>query len=173
MHCAGDSRGEAASQWCVWVTRTACVEILTVTPQSNNKQRLVPFAIQSLLRSALLCLRTQLKGGSADATLYYFLVEITGITGGILNATRSPERFSPGTFDFWFNSHQIMHILTAMSQLSCFYAGETDYYYWSHNTCPADLSSLAQGHSLQLSAPELPSTWIGNQWAILKGQRPL
>ena len=157
----------------MWVTRTACVEILTVTPQSNNKQRLVPFAIQSLLRSALLCLRTQLKGGSAGATLYYFLVEITGITGGILNATRSPERFSPGTFDLWFNSHQIMHILTAMSQLSCFYAGEADYYYWSQNSCPANLPSLAQEHSLQQSAPELPSTWIGNQWAILKGQRTL
>ena len=34
----------------------------------------------------------------------------TGSIGGIIYATRIPERWMPGTFDLVFNSHQIWHV---------------------------------------------------------------
>ena len=32
------------------------------------------------------------------------------VTGGLIYAIRIPERFYPGKFDMWFNSHQIFHV---------------------------------------------------------------
>ncbi|KAH9975846.1 hemolysin-III related-domain-containing protein [Lactifluus volemus] len=44
------------------------------------------------------------------------------ISGGVIYANRVPERLSPGRFDIFFSSHQILHIfvvLAALSQYAC------------------------------------------------------
>ena len=73
----------------------------------TNKKRLIPFGVLSFMRLVVLGMRIYLRQGSAEGTLLYIAVEVTGITGGLLNAARAPECFFPGYFDIWFNSHQV------------------------------------------------------------------
>lgn len=40
-------------------------------------------------------------------SFYYVMVEVFGIGGGILNATRLPEKWAPGKYDIVGNSHQV------------------------------------------------------------------
>ena len=35
----------------------------------------------------------------------------TYVAGGLLYMFKVPERFKPGLFDLWFNSHQLFHVL--------------------------------------------------------------
>eukprot|EP00667_Euglena_gracilis_P015486 EG_transcript_16108 len=42
--------------------------------------------------------------------------------GGTVNAARFPERGRPGRFDYWLNSHQLMHILMSFAMF-CTYRG--------------------------------------------------
>ena len=65
----------------------------------------------------MLTLRIRLGAGSAEGTQLYVGVEVTGILGGLLNVARFPECLAPGRFDILFNSHQLMHVLTAMCQV--------------------------------------------------------
>lgn len=44
---------------------------------------------------------------------WFFLMAVMYITGAGLYAARIPERFFPGKFDIWFQSHQIFHVLVA------------------------------------------------------------
>lgn len=36
------------------------------------------------------------------------------LIGSIFSATRTPERFYPGKFDYLFNSHNIMHMFVVL-----------------------------------------------------------
>ncbi|EKX48512.1 hypothetical protein GUITHDRAFT_105658 [Guillardia theta CCMP2712] len=99
------------------------------------KERLLPFGIQSLARGISLIFRMTLGYASKEATLLYLATEFLGIAGGMINAMRAPESIFPGMFDTWLNSHQIMHILTAMAQFCVFYACQTDYEYWQRTSC--------------------------------------
>ncbi|CAG2111087.1 unnamed protein product [Medioppia subpectinata] len=62
------------------------------------------------------------------------------ITGGLLYASRIPERFFPGKCDYWFHSHQLFHILVICAAV-VHYHGITcmaDYRLNSPNAvCPA------------------------------------
>ncbi|KAL6306369.1 HlyIII-domain-containing protein [Sparassis latifolia] len=52
------------------------------------------------------------------------------ISGALLYANRIPERFSPGTFDHFFASHQIFHfhvVLAALSHYACILTG---FHHW-------------------------------------------
>ncbi|EHB10068.1 Adiponectin receptor protein 1 [Heterocephalus glaber] len=48
--------------------------------------------------------------GAVGQMGWFFLVAVTYITGAGLYAVRIPERFFPGKFDIWFQSHQILHV---------------------------------------------------------------
>lgn len=39
------------------------------------------------------------------------------VLGGVLYAGRIPERFWPGKCDYWFQSHQIFHILVIVAAI--------------------------------------------------------
>lgn len=68
----------------------------------------------------------------ASAALY--------IGGALLYANRIPERFSPGTFDYFFSSHQIFHMCVVLAALA-HYASVlvvVDHWHARHfGTCPA------------------------------------
>lgn len=62
--------------------------------------------------------------------LWFVLLEALGyISGALLYAARVPERWSPGTFDFFGHSHQIFHILVVLSALAHFKALVQSYIY--------------------------------------------
>ncbi|KAM4873799.1 adiponectin receptor protein 1-like [Thomomys bottae] len=52
---------------------------------------------------------------------WFFLMAFMYIAGAGLYAARIPERFSPGKFDLWFQSHQIFHVLVVGAALIHFY----------------------------------------------------
>lgn len=84
------------------------------------KERLVPFAVFGVLRYIFLMVRLTLQYlgygcGTPDALFYCILMDCCAFTGGVINILRVPEKWFPGHFDIFGNSHQIMHVLTALS----------------------------------------------------------
>ncbi|KAH9941612.1 HlyIII-domain-containing protein [Epithele typhae] len=61
------------------------------------------------------------------------------IFGALLYANRIPERFSPGTFDFFFSSHQIFHCFVVAAALAHYASILTAFDHWHHRVtgCPA------------------------------------
>ncbi|OSD01469.1 HlyIII-domain-containing protein [Trametes coccinea BRFM310] len=61
------------------------------------------------------------------------------ISGALLYANRVPERFSPGTFDYFFASHQIFHFFVVAAAFAT-YAGILTAFHHTHRRlvgCPA------------------------------------
>ncbi|KAF8916503.1 hemolysin-III related-domain-containing protein [Mucidula mucida] len=54
------------------------------------------------------------------------------LIGATLYANRIPERFAPGTFDYFFSSHQIFHVCVVMAALSHFESISTALHFWHH-----------------------------------------
>ncbi|KAI1786712.1 hemolysin-III related-domain-containing protein [Ganoderma leucocontextum] len=61
------------------------------------------------------------------------------ITGALLYANRIPERFSPGTFDYFFASHQIFHFFVVAAALAHYASVLTAFGHWHRRLgeCPA------------------------------------
>lgn len=57
------------------------------------------------------------------------------ILGGIIGALRVPERCFPGRFDFFFNSHHIMHVLVLVAVVQMHYAAKLDLIWLSDPQC--------------------------------------
>lgn len=82
----------------------------------SNVHRLQSFAWQAMFRFLLFMLRLTGAGRGSPASLHFYLtMDTLALLGGLVNICRLPERFSPGRFDYWFNSHQIMHIMVILS----------------------------------------------------------
>ncbi|XP_067226155.1 progestin and adipoQ receptor family member 4 isoform X3 [Chanodichthys erythropterus] len=84
----------------------------------SNVHRLQSFVWQAFFRFLLFMLRLTGAGrGSPSSLRLYFTMDALALLGGLVNISRLPERFSPGRFDYWLNSHQIMHIMVILSIL--------------------------------------------------------
>lgn len=84
----------------------------------SNVRRLRSFTWQALFRFVLFMLRLIGAGEGSPASLRLYLsMDMLALVGGLVNISRFPERFSPGGFDYWCNSHQIMHIMVILSIL--------------------------------------------------------
>jgi len=69
-------------------------------------------------------------------------VQVLSALGAIVNVLRIPEKWFhdqaaadkgvrvAGRFDYWLNSHQIMHILVALSLLHLHWGAAADYHYF-------------------------------------------
>jgi len=57
--------------------------------------------------------------------IFLFLMAAFYISGGLIYANRIPERFCPGLFDIWGQSHQILHICVIIAALSCYHGAIT------------------------------------------------
>jgi predicted membrane channel-forming protein YqfA (hemolysin III family) len=75
-------------------------------------------------------------------TLFYFifilffpLKDAISILGGFIGAMRIPERWFPGRFDFFFNSHHIMHVLVLVAVVQMHYASKLDLIWLSDPQC--------------------------------------
>lgn len=109
-----------------------------VTARSSVR-RLRSFAGQALFRFFFLGLRWVGVGGGSPTSLRHFLtMEALAVSGGVINIARVPERFCPGLFDYWCNSHQIMHVLVVGSILSLHWGVLDDLLWINTYDCPAD-----------------------------------
>ncbi|XP_046906763.1 progestin and adipoQ receptor family member 4-like isoform X2 [Hypomesus transpacificus] len=90
--------------------------IYSATTARSNTRRLRAFAWQALFRLGLFLLRWGGPGAGSPSSLRLFLtMDLLALLGGLVNISRVPERFHPGLFDYWCNSHQIMHVLVICS----------------------------------------------------------
>jgi len=95
------------------------------------------FALSSIRGRALLCagfclarlattlavyINTAAVCGTFAAFGHHLLGYAFTFAGGYVNASRLPERWQPGQWDLWGNSHQLMHILMVVAQV-CTYRG--------------------------------------------------
>ncbi|XP_001920113.1 progestin and adipoQ receptor family member 4 [Danio rerio] len=84
----------------------------------SNIHRLQSFIWQAGFRFVLFMFRLIGPGrGSPSSLQLYLTMDALAMFGGLVNVSRFPERFSPGRFDYWLNSHQIMHIMVVLSIL--------------------------------------------------------
>lgn len=86
--------------------------IYCATTARTNILRLRAFVWQGLFRFSLFLFRVFGSGvGSPNSLRLFVIMDSLAVLGGLVNITQIPERFIPGWFDNWGNSHQIMHIM--------------------------------------------------------------
>ncbi|GAA5860768.1 hypothetical protein JCM5353_003115 [Sporobolomyces roseus] len=111
-------------------TASAATIYVVISPNARTPafRRIRTWLFISLGLSAVLPVghaihRYGLEAASANIALFWLaLGGAFYIVGALLYAERTPERFSPGRFDFFGSSHQIFHILICLAA-------------WSHFTC--------------------------------------
>ncbi|KAG1941187.1 progestin and adipoQ receptor family [Pimephales promelas] len=105
----------------------------------DNVHRLQSFAWQALFRFVLFLLRLTGAGKGSPASLrLYLTMDALALVGGLVNISRLPERFSPGRFDYWLNSHQIMHIMVILSILYLHWGTLEDLKWLKVYHCPGE-----------------------------------
>ena len=83
------------------------------------KFRVVAFTAQYIIRILVILIRlTSLAEGLPRNTIYYIVLEVLCTIGFIANTFRIPERWFPGKLDYYFNSHNLMHISTTLAILA-------------------------------------------------------
>ncbi|XP_043927125.1 progestin and adipoQ receptor family member 4 [Protopterus annectens] len=105
----------------------------------SNITRLQSFAWQAFFRFLFFYLRWLDVGTGSPTSLFSFLVmDAVALVGGIINVARVPERWKPGKFDYWFNSHQIMHVLVVVSIMYLHWGVTADLIWISNYKCPSE-----------------------------------
>ncbi|XP_050537260.1 progestin and adipoQ receptor family member 4 [Daktulosphaira vitifoliae] len=90
------------------------------------------FFLPITIRMTSVILRSTSHGGGSQSALgYVVLADLSSVIGGIINASRWPEKYFPGNFDFVFNSHNIMHLLVLLAM------------YWMHQVNIQDILWLS------------------------------
>ncbi|GMH44266.1 hypothetical protein BSKO_12200 [Bryopsis sp. KO-2023] len=112
----------------------------------TSKQRGLPLLALLALRIAFLSTRPTLGGASMEAFWVYAAAEVVSFVGGVVNVLRIPERWGPppkprtqARFDYWANSHQLMHIFVTIAMIIMHYGLAIDVKYFQNPlaTCPA------------------------------------
>ena len=74
---------------------------------------------------------------------YYILMDCVALIGAAINVCKFPERFRPGLFDIYFNSHQIMHLCAMGSIIFLNEAVKLDVIFLSQTKC-RDMTIVSQ-----------------------------
>lgn len=98
--------------------------------------RAAPMLGMLVIRLSALVYRFVHSSGSIRGCYLHLGMEVCAISGAIINVSRCPEKWfvperkrTAGAFDYWLNSHQIMHVLTLASLVLKFLAVSEDYAY--------------------------------------------
>ncbi|EFX81652.1 hypothetical protein DAPPUDRAFT_196031 [Daphnia pulex] len=134
----GALTGVIAATYCF----PACIGIVIVLIYSLSclwglyKDRRLCFFLPVVIRLTLGILRTMhLASGHPDSISHVWLQDAISILGGFIGAMRIPERWFPGRFDFFFNSHHIMHVLVLVAVVQMHYASKLDLIWLSDPQC--------------------------------------
>ncbi|KAH7721894.1 adipor-like receptor [Aphelenchoides avenae] len=87
-----------------------------------------------------------------DENSFYWLLAMAClyIFGAFLYATRTPERFFPGKCDYWFQSHQLLHLFVVAAALTHYVGISEMAMKRLTGTCPADDSLASQSLHTEL-----------------------
>ncbi|XP_043959190.1 progestin and adipoQ receptor family member 4 isoform X2 [Gambusia affinis] len=112
--------------------------IYCATTAHTNFLRLRAFVWQVLFRVSLFLFRVYGNGvGSPDSLRLFVIMDSLALLGGLVNVIQIPERFSPGLFDNWGNSHQIMHVMVVCSIVYLHWGTMEDLAWIKTFQCPA------------------------------------
>eukprot|EP01023_Acetabularia_acetabulum_P014432 TRINITY_DN1705_c0_g2_i2.p2 TRINITY_DN1705_c0_g2~~TRINITY_DN1705_c0_g2_i2.p2 ORF type:complete len:192 (-),score=18.13 TRINITY_DN1705_c0_g2_i2:52-627(-) len=108
--------------------------LLTSLRSRSPFKRAVPMFVLLLGRLMVFGLRVSFGSTYSLPIVWYLIAESSALVGGIINVVKIPEKWvcfggvrQQGLFDYWFNSHQLMHILVIIS-ISCFVCGACNDY---------------------------------------------
>ncbi|KAL2766577.1 progestin and adipoQ receptor family member 4 isoform 2 [Daubentonia madagascariensis] len=105
----------------------------------STSARLRAFSWQAAARLLVFGARGMGLGSGAPGSLpCYLRMDALALLGGLVNVARLPERWGPGRFDYWGNSHQIMHLLSVGSILQLHAGVVPDLLWAAHHACPVD-----------------------------------
>lgn len=105
----------------------------------STSARLRAFGWQAGARLLVFGARGVGLGSGAPGSLpCYLRMDALALLGGLVNVARLPERWGPGRFDYWGNSHQIMHLLSVGSILQLHAGVVPDLLWAAHHACPPD-----------------------------------
>ncbi|KAM9149455.1 progestin and adipoQ receptor family member 4 isoform 2-T2 [Pangshura tecta] len=120
-------------------TALSSYAIICAVTAHSNVRRLRSFAWQALFRFFFFYLRWAGLGmGHPSSLRSYLIMDGLALLGGVINISRVPERWQPGRFDYWFNSHQIMHVLVVVSILYLHWGVVADLLWVTSYACPQD-----------------------------------
>lgn len=113
--------------------------IYSATTARTNVLRLRAFAWQALFRFSLFLFRVYGSGvGSPDSLRLFVIMDSLAVLGGVVNIIQIPERFSPGLFDNWGNSHQIMHVMVICAIIYLHWGTLEDLAWIKSYQCPTE-----------------------------------
>lgn len=113
--------------------------IYCATTARTNVLRLWAFVWQVMFRFSLFLFRVYGDGaGSPDSLRLFVIMDSLAVLGGLINVIQIPERFVPGLFDNWGNSHQIMHVMVICSIIYLHWGTLEDLTWVKNYQCPAD-----------------------------------
>lgn len=105
----------------------------------STSARLRAFGWQAGARLLVFGARGVGLGSGAPGSLpCYLRMDALALLGGLVNVARLPERWGPGRFDYWGNSHQIMHLLSVGSILQLHAGVVPDLLWAARHACPPD-----------------------------------
>uniref|UniRef100_A0A4W6CNM4 Progestin and adipoQ receptor family member 4 n=1 Tax=Lates calcarifer TaxID=8187 RepID=A0A4W6CNM4_LATCA len=113
--------------------------IYCATTARTNVLRLRAFVWQALFRFSLFLFRVYGSGvGSPNSLRLFVIMDSLAVLGGLVNIIQIPERFSPGLFDNWGNSHQIMHVMVICSIIYLHWGTLEDLAWIKTYQCPTE-----------------------------------
>lgn len=118
------------------------VLFVCIMKATTSKTKMQPLVALGVIRVLILypvrCIMTSMGYTTGPlGTIWYLLgVEIIGLIGGIINVSRLPERWYQGKVDYFFNSHNIMHIFVLIAP-AVLHGGTVMDFEWMQNAeCP-------------------------------------
>ncbi len=90
--------------------------MLIIVLGNSRQHRAIAMGVQYSLRLFVLgCRLSPIAQGVPDNSAYYVILEVLNAFGVLVNVLHIPERWFPGSFDYVFNGHQLMHISTVVA----------------------------------------------------------
>lgn len=122
--------------------------IYCATTARTNVRRLRSFVWQALFRFSLFLFRVYGSGvGSPNSLRLFVIMDCLALLGGLVNIVQIPERFRPGLFDNWGNSHQIMHVMVICSIIYLHWGTLEDLAWIKSYQCPAEWCQVQLVHA--------------------------
>lgn len=81
-------------------------------------ERRLCFLLPFVMRMSIWVMRASSYGGGDPAAFQHVILQdLVSIVGAAIGAMHVPEKWFPGTVDFYLNSHNIMHVLVVSTNL--------------------------------------------------------
>nr|CAD7399055.1 unnamed protein product [Timema cristinae] len=112
-----------------------CFQAMTAwSPWERRLCFLLPFMMRVLL---FILRNSSYGGGDPTGMMHVVLQDGVSAIGGMVGALHIPEKWFPGTMDFYLNSHNIMHVLVVMAVYSMHQATVRDLVWMTQVDCEA------------------------------------